>query len=313
MIIDVHYHLSPYPIEYENVLGSMGEPSRLAKVAGINIDKETLARRAVERYPDITGEKLIKWMDEAGIDFTCINRVDNIDNEAITEEIAQMLNKSTANVANKYPDRLMAFAGIDPRRENALEMLKQCFEEYGMKGLKYHCDSGYDPNSPESIKILKYLEKKEGILLTHTGPLGPPAKCKYTEPILLSETSNKLPNLKIIAAHMGSPPKWREWAALAAFYPNLYGDMAMWQAYAFGKYELFCRELRDLIDYAGLEKVMFASDGPVYDIVIPTKKYIQLIKNLPKDPPKGIKFTEEEVEAILGNNAAKLLGISKLL
>jgi len=44
MIIDVHYHLSPYPIEYENVLGSMGEPSRLAKVAGINIDKETLAR-----------------------------------------------------------------------------------------------------------------------------------------------------------------------------------------------------------------------------------------------------------------------------
>jgi len=176
--------------------------------------------------------------------------------------------------------------------------------------LKYHCDSGYDPTSPESIKILKYLEKKGGILLTHTGPLGPPAQCKYTEPILLSEVSNKLPNLKIIGAHMGSPPRWREWAALAAFYPNLYGDMAMWQAYAFGKYELFCRELRDLIDYAGLEKVMFASDGPVYDIIIPTKNYIQLIKNLPKDAPKGIKFTEEEIEAILGKNAAKLLGIS---
>jgi predicted TIM-barrel fold metal-dependent hydrolase len=178
-----------------------------------------------------------------------------------------------------------------------------------MKGLKYHCDSGYAPNSPKSIKILKYLEKKKGILLTHTGPLGPPAKCKYTEPILLSETSNLLPNLKIIGAHMGSAPKWREWAALAAFYPNLYGDMAMWQAYAFGKYELFCRELRDLIDYAGLEKVMFASDGPIYDIIIPTKKYIQLIKNLPKDAPKGIKFTNEEVEAILGNNAAKFLGL----
>jgi predicted TIM-barrel fold metal-dependent hydrolase len=54
---------------------------------------------------------------------------------------------------------------------------------------------------------------------------------------------------------------------------------------------------------------MFGSDGPVYDIVIPTKDYIQLIQNLPKDAPKGIKFTKEEVEAILGNNAAKLLGI----
>ncbi|MFX0083836.1 MAG: amidohydrolase family protein [Candidatus Hodarchaeota archaeon] len=311
MIIDVHYHLSPYSIKYENVLMRMGEPSRLAKVVGIKIDKESLARRASERYPDETGEKIIKWMNEAEIDFTCVNTVDNVDNEVITEKIALMLNERIANIANKYPDRLMAFAGIDPRRENALDMLKQCFEEFGMKGLKYHCDSGYHPNSPESIKILKYVEKKGGILLTHTGPLGPPAICKYTEPLLLSETSNKLPNLKIIAAHMGSPPKWREWAALAAFYPNLYGDMAMWQAYAFGKYELFCRELRDLIDYAGLEKVLFASDGPVYDIVIPTKDYIQLIKDLPKNAPKGIKFTEEEVEAILGNNAAKLLGISK--
>ena len=306
MIVDVHYHLKPFSIKYEDLLGYMGEQSRLAKAAGIKIDEETLARRAVEQYPDGTGKKIIKWMNEAGIDFTCVNTVDN---EIQTQEKAQMFNKRISEIANEHPNRLMAFAGIDPRRENALEMLKQCFEEYGMKGLKYHCDSGYDPNSPGSIKILKYLEKKGGILLTHTGPLGPPAQCKYTEPILLSETSNQLPNLKIIAAHMGSPPKWREWAGLAAFYPNLYGDMAMWQAYAFGKYELFCRELRDLIDYAGLEKVLFGSDGPIYDIVIPTKNYIQLIKNLPKDAPKGIKFTEEEVEAILGNNAQKLLGI----
>lgn len=312
MIVDVHYHLITNPVRYEVILGHTGEQARLAKVAGIKIDDDTLARRAAERYSDVSGEKLIKWMNDAGIDYTCVNTVDNVNNMT-SQETAQMANKRIADIAKKYPDRLMAFAGIDPRRENALDMLKQCFEEYGMKGLKYHCDSGYNPNSPESIKILKYLEKKGGILLTHTGPLGPPSQCKYTEPILLSETSNKLPNLKIIGAHMGSAPKWREWAALAAFYPNLYGDMAMWQAYAFGKYKLFCRELRDLIDYAGLEKVIFASDGPIYDIVIPTKKYIQLIKNLPKDAPKGINFTVEEVDALLGNNAAKLLGISDKL
>ena len=310
MIIDVHYHLTPVEaIKYENMLDRVGEPTRMAKVAGIKVDVETLARRAAERYADASGVKIIKWMDEAGIDFTCVNTVDNIDNQMMSEEIALLVNKRIADIANKYPARLMAFAGIDPRRKNSLSMLKQCIEEFGMNGLKYHCDSGYDPNSPESIELLKYLESKNGILLTHTGPLGPPAQCKYTEPILLSETSNKVPNLKIIGAHMGSPPKWREWAALAAFYPNLYGDMAMWQAYAFGKYELFCKELRDLIDYAGLEKVLFASDGPVYDIIIPTKDYIQLIKDLPKNAPKGITFTQEEVDAILGGNAKKLLGL----
>jgi predicted TIM-barrel fold metal-dependent hydrolase len=311
MIIDVHYHLTPFdpPPSYKNLIGHLGEPTRMAKVAGIKIDEDTLARRAFERYPDITGEKLIKWMDEAGIDVTCVNTVDNVDNTMATNEAVKMVNKRIADIAKKNQDRVLAFAGVDPRRENALDILKQCIEEFGMAGLKYHCDSGYDPNSPESIELLKYLESKKGILLTHTGPLGPPAQCKYTEPILLSETSNKVPNLKIIAAHMGSPPKWREWAALAAFYPNLYGDMAMWQAYAFGKYELFCRELRDLIDYAGLEKVLFSSDGPVYDIIIPTKDYIQLIKDLPKNAPKGIAFTEEEVEAILGGNAKKLLDL----
>ena len=300
MIIDVHYHLTPVEaIKYENMLDRVGEPTRMAKVAGIKVDVETLARRAAERYADVSGEKIIKWMDEAGIDFTCVNTVDNIENEMMSRETALIVNKRIADIANKYPSRLMAFAGVDPGRENSLDMLKECIEEYGMKGLKYHCDSGYDPNSPESIELLKYLESKNGILLTHTGPLSM-THCKYTEPILLSETSNKVPNLKIIGAHMGSPPLWRDWAALAAFYPNLYGDMAMWQAYAFGKYKLFCRELRDLIDYAGIEKVLFASDGPVYDIVIPTKDYIQLIKDLPKNAPKGIIFTQEEVEAILG-------------
>ena len=35
----------------------------------------------------------------------------------------------------------------------------------------------------------------------------------------------------------------RTLAALASHQPNLYGDLAMWDAYAFGRYELFCRKL----------------------------------------------------------------------
>lgn len=40
---------------------------------------------------------------------------------------------------------------------------------------------------------------------------------------------------------------------------NLYGDLAMWDSYAFGHYSLFCRELLDILDYAGVSKVVFGS------------------------------------------------------
>jgi len=202
----------------------------------------------------------------------------------------------------------MALAGIDPRRPEAPDMLKQCFEEYGVRGLKYHPDDGYFPCSPESYKLLEVLVKYNGILLTHTSPLGPPSRCKYAEAIELADLAVDFPDLKVIAAHMGMI-NWRPWASLAARQPNLFGDLAMWDHYAFTRYELFCRELRLLLDFAGASKVLLGTDNPMNSAVVPTKTLIQLLKDLPKKAPVGIAFTQEEIDGILGGNAAYLLGL----
>ncbi|RJP24032.1 MAG: hypothetical protein C4520_04890 [Candidatus Abyssobacteria bacterium SURF_5] len=308
MIVDVHYHLIPMLPE-EILERLIDDPLRSARIMKRNISREELLRRASETYADPTGEKLLKSMDEAGIDFTCICAVDNASNEVFTEELAQMQNRVIGQIAQENPHRVLALAGIDPRRANALDMLKRCFEEFGMRGLKYHPDSGYDPGGAASYTLLEYLQEKNGVLLTHTGPLMPPSRCKYADPMLLADLAVDFPNLKVIAAHMGQM-NWRPWAALAAHQPTLYGDLAMWDAYAFGHYELFCRELRDLIDYAGISKVLFGTDNPIFSIVAPTKEWISLLRELPKKAPAGITFTEAEVEAILGGNAASMLGLS---
>ncbi len=307
MIVDVHYHLIPVLPE-EIVEHLVGDPLRAARIMGRPIDKETVVKKAIERWPDPTGEKLIASMEESGIDFTCICAVDNTNNEMLTPELAQTQNMIIAEIARKYPDRIMALAGVDPRRPGAPDMLRQCFEEFGMKGLKYHPDHGYAPAGPESAKLLEIVQTNKGILLTHTGPLAPPSRCKFADPMLLNDLAVNFPQLKVIAAHMGQI-NWRPWAALATHQPNLYGDLAMWDAFAFGHYELFCRELRDLIDYAGISKVLFGTDGPIFSIIEPAQNWIQLIKDLPTKAPAGIKFTEEEVAAILGGNAASLLGL----
>jgi len=190
-------------------------------------------------------------------------------------------------------------------------MLKQCFEEFGVMGLKYHPDDGYDPCGPESYKLLEVLAKYNGILLTHTGPLYSPSRNRFSEPMMLSDLAVDFPELKVIAAHMGGIINWRPWASLAAQQPNLYGDLAMWDQYAFTKYGLFCRELRALMDYVGPSKVLFGTDNPIFSIIEPTKNWIKLLKDLPSNAPEGITFTRTEVDAVLGGNAASILGMKK--
>ena len=308
MIIDVHYHIMPI-INEKRVVLTAKHALRAAEIMGIKINPQELIKKALETWPDPTGERLIASMDEAGVDLTLICSVDNSDMEGLTQETIQYINKQMGDIRQKYPDRVMALAGIDPRRPNAADMLKQCFEEFGVSGLKYHPDHGYDPSGPESYKVLEVLIDNGGILLTHTGPLMPPARCKFADPALLADLAVDFPDLKVIAAHMGAI-NWRSWATLAAHQPSLYGDLAMWDAYAFGRYELFCRELRDILDYAGASKVLFGTDNPIFNTVQPTKNWIKLIKDLPHNAPPGIVFTEAEVMAILGANAAALLNLN---
>ncbi len=307
MIVDVHYHMIPMMPE-EMIESVLHDPIRMAKVMGREVDHASLVAKAKEMWGDPEGDKLLQSMDEEGVDFTVICAVDNADNEVFTTELVEWQNKAVAEVAQKHPDRVMALAGVDPRRDNAVDLLKQAIEEFGMRGLKYHADYGFDPVGPESYKLLEIVEKNGGVLLSHTGPLPPPSRPKYADPSLLADLGVDFPDLKVIAAHMGMVD-WRPWAALATHQPNLYGDLAMWDAFAFGRYDLFCRDLRDLIDYAGIEKVLFATDNPIAQVVRTTREWIALIKDLPTNAPSGVRFTDDEVEAILGGNAVSLLGL----
>lgn len=307
MIIDTHYHMMPQ-VSAGVIKGLITHARHAAGVMGISIDSETINKRSQKVWGDPDGARLIQGMAEEGVDVTVICVVDVAGIAQYTAEMAQQTNQTAAKIAAKYPDQVIALAGVDPRRPEASDMLRQCFEEYGMRGLKYHPDYGYDPVGPESYKLLEIMQANQGVLLSHTGPLMPPSRCRYTDPMLLSDIGVDFPDVKVVGAHMGMA-EWRRWANLALFQPNLYGDLAMWDGLAFGHYNLFCRELRDLIDYVGVEKVLFGTDNPVYQVIRATKDWIQLIKDLPEKAPAGIDFSETEVEAILGGNAATLFEI----
>ena len=303
MIVDVHYHFMRFPAD-EKVARDMVTGWLLdAERAGIKKSLNEAMPVYRDYMSDIECDKLVKRMDESGIDITVINVVDNVEFGFDNERIMR-INGYCAEAAAKHPGRIIALASIDPRRSEAPALFRRCIEEFNMKGLKWHPDHGYYPNSEESYAVLEVANEFGVPLLTHCSPL-PASRAKYAHPIHLDDIALDFPNINIIAAHMGNM-WWRDWAALAQYKKNICGDLAMWQFIARNRPNLFRRYLREILDIVGPDQILFASDGPLFEPHLPNRRWVEIIKNLTTEGADGIKFSDEEVQAILGGNASKI-------
>ncbi|MCL4535017.1 MAG: amidohydrolase family protein [Bacteroidetes bacterium] len=311
MIIDFHYHFPHKPMTE----GDLAERARTMAsnygAGGRNglplTAQEIMERLRVLNAPDPDGSRLLSRMDEANIDITVVVAMDRWA-EFPDEAAVLAANKTCADWVGQHPDRLIAFAGVDPRRKDAPGLLRRCIEEYGMRGLKWHPDHGFYPNSPEAYAMLSAAQELKIPLLTHTGPLPPPRQSKFVHPNLLDDVCLDFPELKVVAAHMGRN-WWADWAGLAQFRHNLFGDLAMWQFFAARDYARFCILLREVIDWCGIEAVIFGSDAPEFEALVLNTTFIKAIQELPFAAPPGVKFSEWEIDAILSGNAKRVLGL----
>ena len=303
MIIDVHYHFMRLPADEKVARDIVARLLLDAERAGIKKSLDEVMPVYRDYMDDIECDKLVKRMDESGIDVTVINVVDNV-NFGFDNERIMRINEYCAKAAAKHSGRIIALAGIDPRRPDAPALFRQCIEGFNMKGLKWHPDDGYYPNSEESYAVLEVVNELGVSLLTHCGPL-PSSRAKYAHPIHLDDIALDFPNTDIIAAHMGDI-WWRDWAALAKYKKNIYGDLAMWQLTAESRPNLFRRYLREILDIIGPDQVLFSTDGPVFEPHISNRRWVEIIKALSTESADGIKFSDEEVKAILGGNASRI-------
>jgi uncharacterized protein len=319
MIIDSHHHMVPLKMnegqiagQAEHLFNNFGGGARSSR---IERSVEDIKRAILSYGPDPNGEKLLQRMDQTGIDVTVLCETDNINLGLSNEEILSN-NRICANIAAGSHGKIIALAGIDPRRKEATKLFRVCIEDYGMRGLKWHCDAGFPPNGEEAYAVLGVAEQLGVPLLTHCGPAPAPSRKpkiegwdKLTHPSFLDDVTADFPGLKVIAAHMGMLAWLDEWAGLAHFRRNLYGDLAFWQMYAASNYEWFCHALRYVLDIAGTDSVLFGSDALIATALMPNEDFIGIIRDLPQKAPPGVRFTREEVEGILGGNARNVFSI----
>jgi predicted TIM-barrel fold metal-dependent hydrolase len=268
-------------------------------------DEILAAYRSVVEDPE--GEHILKRLEQFGIDAAVILMVDNPSYDWTDHDLLRAI-EALGSLGEKYPGKIIPFAGINPTRKNAPSILREAVNTYNIRGVKWHPDIAYFwPNEEKAYALLGAAEELDVPILTHTGHLPAPSKSKYSHPMLYDDVLVDFPNLKMIAAHMGFR-WWKEWAAIAEFKPNFFGDLSEWQFIATTQFKSFCQTLREAIDIVGVENFLFGTDSPVFDEFISVPDWIDLLRNLPLNAPEGIQFTENEITLILGGNAKRLLG-----
>lgn len=282
-----------------------------SKRQGGHISPDLIRRELFPSFWDPTGEKQIQAMDEAGIDMAGVVLLDYgllMGEPPISIEDQ---NKKLAELAKMYPGRLIPFVGVDPRRDNAVHLLEKGVKEWGMKGLKLHPCSGYYPNDESIYPIFAKAQELDIPVSIHTGFILGSLKSKYAYPLYLDDVLADFPRLKIVAVHLGDSRGawWQEVASLAYMRPNFYMDLCGWQSMAKDYFADFCQILRTVLDRAGADRVLLGTDGPVNRGVMSDKVWVELLRSLPEKAPQGISFKEDEVEAILGKNAEKVLAL----
>ena len=306
MIIDSHAHLMSAKFISEQYWDHW-----LRVFSALSNRPVEIIKKRLPEFWDETGELLIEDMDAAGIDKSWISVLDfglaNSVGEA--EYSIREINRLYAEIAQKHSKRFIPFVGVDPRREEAVELLETGVREWGMRGLKLIPATGFYPNDRAFYKLYAKADELGIPVLVHTGPEIIPLYSKYCYPIYLDDIANDYPDLTIIMAHAGFC-WWPEALDMAGTKPNLYIDLSGWQPKTLQHpVDEFYAPLRKILDRIGPYRVLFGSDWPAYRLL--KSGSATWIKSF-TDPPEvvmeaGISFTEDEIDAILGGNASRIV------
>jgi len=303
VVIDFHTHISkkcftPNELVRMSVEGLAGQ-------TGVAPEK---IMRNLEDHPtlyDSPLESLVKDMDDAGIDKSVLIANDyGLVPEFSKPRISiEEYNKWVADAAAAYPDRLIAFVGVDPRRKNAVEILEKGIQEWGMKGLKLYPPTGFYVSEPVVTPLWEKANELEIPVMVHSGPTFPQLRMKYSEPIYLEDVLIRYPNLNIIIAHCGGVLWAEEVIGLRQFRDNVFADISGWQGLAYVDKEYAMQRLVHV--YSNLRsKCLFGSDWPAFNFQINNKEWINMINNM-KNVDVRLK------RKLLGENAEKLLKLLK--
>ena len=240
-----------------------------------------------------TAESLLSAMDKAGVDHAVICGFG-----WVSPEIAREVNDYLIEAGKRHPDRLTSFGSVNPCwGDKAVAAEMERFATAGIRGIgELHPDcQGFDIGDPGVMAPMMDLARNLDMpLLLHTSePVGHeyPGKGKTT-PDRLYRLAQNFPDNVIIGAHWGGGlPFYGLMPEVPEELENVYFDTA---ASPF----LYRKEIFDIgVRTIGAHKILMGTDYPLVG-------HRRLIRQVEESA-----MIEADKKAILGGNAAKLLGL----
>lgn len=219
-------------------------------------------------------------MDEAGVDVSVVFTY-----EGLLRPSAAW-NDSLAGFVAAAPDRLVAFATVDPRDPGAAAEVERCVRELGMRGVKLHpWLQGFSAHEPGLGDVCDAAAALGVPVLFHDGT--PP----FSTPLQLADLARRHPATTIVLGHGGLHDLWREAVAAVNGAENVHLCMCGTPGYA----------MRTIVKRCPLERLLFGTDAGLR--AEPMPRYASLrIRQLDE-----LGLDDRQRRAILEDNPRRLL------
>lgn len=248
-----------------------------------------------------TAERMLADMDKAGLDRVVIQGT-----YPQRHESSVVQNNHALELVRRRPNRVMAFAAVQPRAgQQALDELKRCVEEglCGVGELNPYAQ-GYSMADPAFLRVVERCIEYDVPLNLHVSEeIGPHYLGKSTTPLEhYYRLAQRYPELKLILAHWGGGLIFYEMMPrVRRVLKNVWYDTAasplLYPTRKIFKVALSCLDQR---------KILYGSDYPL--LICPREQtepdfgpFLAQIDSLDLD--------QAVYEDILGMNAARLLGL----
>ena len=275
--VDVHVH----PPTKEFLIDSGGRHVEAAtKKFGHKIELRTF-EQMLDEYTRCGVEKLVLFAWDA----------------ETTSHMPRVTNEFVAEVAHRYPERIVGFASVDPHKKSAVKDFEYAIRELGLAGLKLHPQvQAFEPNDPAFYPLYAKCVELSVPVTFHTGSTywgaglegGGGVKLRFSDPMLLDDVAADFPELKLIMAHPGWP--WQdEQLAIATHKSNVYIDLSGWSPKYFQP--LLITYMTKMIP----QKFLFGTD---YPMLSPQRWLLDF---------DGLGLSSEIKSMVLSENAKNLL------
>lgn len=251
---------------------------------------------------EFTPETLLSLMDENGVEKAIL----------LQGSFYGFQNEYTYEAAQKYPDRLVACATLDPFCKQADRLLNRFLVEWDIPIVKFETSSGgglmgyhndFAIDGEVFSSIFQAVAKAGATLVLD---IGSPGMASF-QPEAVANVARKYPELKIVVCHLLAPRLGDEKALVQGLQqlalPNVWLDLAAipWnvepEPYPYPTGVRYVELAKSIV---GAEKLLWGSDVPS---PLTRDSYAHLMKYL-----LGA-FTQQEAENVFYHNAVKAFSL----